>query len=174
MMAVDCENNVITRSTIVKIKDKNSPLKGQLGEIRAMHKELLYIWVKNTLLSQSNGFYCTHAKNVLNAGAQHLKEANQAAGISIGDNQAHLDRNKKESLLRNQLVIISKGPLKGYKGSIIFANETVAEVHIHAHGAKYSIPRSDIFIVFNEMDGVRIQQNALDQPMRISFDDAAN
>lgn len=126
-----------------------------------MHKEVLFIWVKNTLLSHSNGFYCTHAKNVLNAGAQHLKEANLAAGISIGENQAHLDRNKKEGLLRNQLVIISKGPLKGYKGSIVFANETVAEVHVHAQCAKYTIPRSDIFIVFNEMDGLRIQQNAL-------------
>jgi hypothetical protein len=101
MMAVDCENNVITRGTIVKIKDKNSPLRGQLGEIRAMHKEVLFLWVKNTLLSKSNGFYCTQAKLVLNAGAQHLKEANQAAGISVGDNQAHLDRNKKEGLLRN-------------------------------------------------------------------------
>ena len=132
MVATDCENNVITRGTIIKIRDKNSPLKGQLGEIRAMHKEILFVWIKNTMLSKSNGFYCTQAKQVLNAGAQHLKEANMAAGISMGENQAHLDRNKKEPLLRNQLVIISKGPLKGYKGSIVFANETMAEVHVHA------------------------------------------
>lgn len=62
MVATDCENNVITRGTIIKIRDKNSPLKGQLGEIRAMHKEVLYVWIKNTMLSKSNGFYCTHAK----------------------------------------------------------------------------------------------------------------
>ena len=28
MVATDCENNVITRGTIIKIRDKNSPLKG--------------------------------------------------------------------------------------------------------------------------------------------------
>jgi hypothetical protein len=60
----------------VRIKDKNSPLKGQLGEIRAMYKEVLFVWIKNSMLSKSNGFYCVHAKHVLNAGAQHLKEAN--------------------------------------------------------------------------------------------------
>jgi len=71
------------------------------------------------------------------------------------------------------LVIITKGPLKGYKGSVVFANETVAEVHVHSRCAKVAVPRQDIFILYNEMEGMRIQQNA-NLPVQLSFDEAAN
>jgi len=100
-MAVDSENNVITRATIVKIRDRNSPMRGQLGEIRAMFKDILFLWIKNTMLQNSNGFFCVKAKQVINAGAQHLKEANEMAGLNPGENQANLDKQKKDSLLRN-------------------------------------------------------------------------
>ena len=61
MQAVDWDNNVITRFSIIKIIDKSSPLKGQLGEIRAISKDTLFVWIKNSVLSNSNGFYCVKA-----------------------------------------------------------------------------------------------------------------
>ena len=66
------------------------------------------------------------------------------------------DRQRKDSTLRNQLVIITKGTLKGYKGTVVFANETIAEVHIHSKCQKVIVPREDIFIVQNVMEGMVI------------------
>lgn len=172
-MATDSENNVITKGTIVKIRDRNSPLRGQLGEIRAMFKDVLYLWIKNTMLQNSNGFYCVTSKQVINAGAQHLKEVNESIGLAADEIQANLDRQRRDTLLRNQLVLISRGPLKGYKGSVVFANEEKAEVHIHSKCMKITVPRQDIFILYNEMEGLRIQQNA-NIPVHLSFDEAAN
>ena len=51
-------NNAIARYTIVKIKDRASPLYNQIGDIRALYKDFLFIWIKNPILSNSNGFYC--------------------------------------------------------------------------------------------------------------------
>lgn len=45
---------------------------------------------------------------------------------------------------------------------------------IHSKCEKYSVPVKDLFIVFNEMDGIRIQQNDMNQPVHLSFDEAAN
>lgn len=70
--------------------------------------------------------------------------------------------------------MVTCGPLKGYKGTVINANETTAYVHIHSKCEKYSVPVKDLFIVFNEMDGIRIQQNDMNQPVHLSFDEAAN
>ena len=49
----------------------------------------------------------------------------------------------------------------------------MAEVHVHSRGTKVPVPRQDIFILYNEMEGMRIQQNA-NLPVHLSFDDAAN
>lgn len=66
---VDCGNNAIARHSIVKIKDKRCPLLNQIGDIRALYKDFLFLWIKNPILANSNGFYCVTAKQVLNAGA---------------------------------------------------------------------------------------------------------
>ena len=55
---IDCDNNAIARMTYVKIKDKNDPMKGHLGEIRQLFKNTVYLWMKSPLLTNSNGFYC--------------------------------------------------------------------------------------------------------------------
>lgn len=140
-VATDSENNVITRGTMVKIRDRSSPLRGQLGEIRAMFKDVLYLWIKNTMLQNSNGFYCVTSKQVISAGAQHLKEVNESLGLAADDIQANLDRQRRDSLLRNALVQLTRGPLKGYKGAVVFANEEKVEVHIHSKNMKITVPR---------------------------------
>lgn len=93
MVSIDMENNVLSRNTIVKIRDKSDPMYGQIGEIRSLFKDTLFLWIKNNQLSNSNGFYCVTSKQVINAGAQHLKEANALAGVNQGDGlEANLDK----------------------------------------------------------------------------------
>ncbi len=45
-------------------------------------------------MTNSNGFFSIKQNQVINAGAQHLKDANMLAGIapSIGEGQANPDR----------------------------------------------------------------------------------
>lgn len=173
-MATDSQNNVITKSTLVKIRDPTSPLRGQLGEIRAMFKNVLFLWIKNTMLQNSNGFYCVTTNQVVNAGAQHLKEVNASLGLPSDDVQANQDKPRRDELLRRgQLVLLTCGALKGYKGSIVSANEEKAEVQVHSKYCKVIVPRSEIFIIYNEMEALRIQGNAA-IPVALSFDEAAN
>lgn len=124
------------------------------------------------MLCNSNGFYCVKARQVRNAGAQHLKEANELLGINPMAAQAYTDKERKDYELRNQLVMITRGHLKGYKGNVVSANETSAEIHVHSKGAKILVPRSDIQLIMNEMEGMRYQQNN-NMPVYLSFDEAA-
>lgn len=84
--AVDSENNVISRGTLIKIKSREDPMRGQLGEVKAIHRDTLFVWIKNSLLIKSNGFYTVKVKQVINAGAKHLQEENEAAGFSLNEN----------------------------------------------------------------------------------------
>jgi hypothetical protein len=76
-------------------------------------------------------------------------------------------------LLRNHAVIITRGPLKGYRGTVISANENFAEVHVHSRCEKFAISRDDLQELFNANEGLRVQNNA-NGPAYISFDEAAN
>ena len=158
---IDCENNVISRMTYVKVKDKASPMRGQMGEIRQLFKNTLFLWMKSPLLTHSNGFYCTQACHVINAGAQHLKEANRTAGLAPtgGDCQANPDRQIRDREMRNAIVIVTKGPLKGLKGQVTFANETHAEVHILSRNQKVMMERALLQTVYGD-GGMHIRTNA--------------
>jgi len=171
---IDCDNNVIARSTLVKIKDRQDPLFGQLGEIKALFRDCLFVWIKNSLLVKTNGIYCIRSKQVINAGATHMKEANENAGIDVHEYQANPDRQKKDSLLRGHTVSITRGHLKGYRGTVVSANETFAEVHVHSKCAKFAIARADLYIIHNAMEGMRIDNNGAHVPVHLSFDEAAN
>lgn len=146
---------------------------GNLGEIKAVYRDLLFVWIKNQALMQSNGYYCVKAKHVVNAGAKHLKEANEAAGLNVNEHLAVPDKNRKDSCLRGHAVIVTKGPLKGHRGTVISANETFAEVHVHSKCEKFAISRNDLQVLYNAMEGLRVQANA-NAPAYISFDEAAN
>ena len=75
--------------------------------------------------------------------------------------------------MRNQTVIVTRGQLKGYKGTVLTANEIEAQVHVHSKSYKVILPIEDLFIVYNDMEGVHIQQNN-NVPVYLSFDEAAN
>jgi transcription elongation factor len=84
------------------------------------------------------------------------------AGINVGDGlEANIDRMERDTALRDKTVMVTKGPLKGYKGTVSYANETMAHVHIHSKCEKFTVPIKDIFIVFNDSDFSRIQSNAM-------------
>jgi len=95
--AIDSDNTVISRGTLIRITNRDHPMKGQLGEIRAVQRDTLFIWIKSSLLMKSNGVYCVKVKDVKNAGAKHLREANEAAGLDDDENQAVPDRQKRDS-----------------------------------------------------------------------------
>ena len=79
------------------------------------------------------------------------------------------DRQVRDSLMRNQLVMISKGPLKGLKGTVLFANETHAEVHIHSRNIKAMFERD---LLQSAQVGTFVRAND-SLPMQLSFDEAA-
>lgn len=168
---VDCDNNVVSRGTYVKVRDRTSPMYGKMGEIRALFKNTLFLWMKSPALTHSNGIFSATTTQVINAGAQHLKDANKTAGLSLGgEGQANPDRQQRDSMLRNQLVIITKGALKGLKGNVTFANETHAEVHIHSRNQKLMLERQHI----QEIRGGSMMIRAAESlPMALSFDEAA-
>lgn len=176
-VCVDSENNVLAKGTLVRIRGKQNPLRGHIGEIRQLFKQTLFIWIKTPLLSNSNGFYSVHCSSVINAGAQHLKEVNQLAGLAPADGvfdvQANPDRQQRDNTLRSSLVLIKSGAMKGLKGTVLHANETEACVHVHCKGARVMVERQNIEAVYGNRGGMYIQQNA-DLPMQLSFDEAAN
>lgn len=172
---VDSEKNVVSKFTLIKIRDRNDPMRGQLGEVRALYHNTLFVWIKNSLLVKTNGIYAVTPQQVVNAGAQHMKEANELAGlVPYSDNQAHPDR-KIQARMRGEQVLITKGHLKGFRGSVMTANESTAEVHVHAKCKKFVIQRADLQVVYNPNEGMRVQQgNAANVPMHVGFDEAAN
>ena len=68
------------------------------------------------------------------------------------------------------MVVVSQGALKGLKGTITFANETHAEVHILSRNQKTMLPRDQLENVHG--DGMQIRRGD-SLPMRLSFDEAA-
>ena len=49
----------------------------------------------------------------------------------------------------------------------------MVEVHVHSKCCKVSVPREQIFVIFNEMDGIRMEQHDR-APVYMSFEEAAN
>ena len=100
-VTTDQDRNVISRFTIVKIKDPTNPMHKQIGEVRSMFKDTLYLWIKSPNLVQSNGFYCVSAKSVVNAGAQLLKQPNTENQGAL-ETIANIDRRgRAEGLMKN-------------------------------------------------------------------------
>jgi len=69
-------------------------------------------------------------------------------------------------------VFISKGPLKGYKGKVIYADETSATLQVFAkNNQSVSLPRDHLCFVTDTTAPLRMQSDA---PIQISFDEAMN
>ena len=94
----------------------------------------------------------------------------------MGD--ANFLKNKQDRRIRDrkaagQTVFVSKGPLKGYKGKIVVADEVQATVQIFAKNNKsVTLPRE--MINFIQDDSAPIRSHYEGGPMAVSFDEAMN
>lgn len=69
-----------------------------------------------------------------------------------------------------QTVFIVKGPLKGYKGRIVFADAESATIHIFAKdNQQVTVSRDAISSIADETAAYRMVDQG---PMQISFDEA--
>jgi ribosomal protein L24 len=74
--------------------------------------------------------------------------------------------------VRGMTVYISRGDLKGYRGKVVRANETEAQVQVFAKGNMVvTLSREEICPVFDDTAPMRLEANA---PIMISFDQAMN
>ena len=86
--------------------------------------------------------------------------------------QGKLDKRIKDARARGQIVFVSRGPLKGYKGKVVYADEVSATVQIFAKGNQsVTLPRDQISWILDSSAPLRMQSDA---PMAISFDEAMN
>lgn len=129
---VDRYHNAIGMRTLVKPLEKG-PFKDCIGEVRAIYKNILFIWFYKSpnphLLRESNGHRAFKTHEVINAGHELL-------GSAQADYQAQNDcfiagkpdRKAIDREVRGMTVYISCGDLKGYRGKVISANEI--ECHV--------------------------------------------
>jgi transcription elongation factor len=81
-----------------------------------------------------------------------------------------LDRRKKDLKATGQTIYIVRGPLKGYKGRIVFADDFSATIQIFAKGnIQVTVDRDAITSIQDDTQAMRLQDQA---PMQISFDEA--
>ena len=83
-----------------------------------------------------------------------------------------MDKRIVDRKAKGTTVFITRGPLKGYKGKIVHADEIQAKVEIFAKSNQtVLVPKDAICSIFDSSVPLRMQQDA---PMQISFDEAMN
>ena len=163
--------------TIVKPCDVKSPFYNCLGEVRAIYKDSLFLFFAKThqqhLLRETNNYFAIKAGQVVNVGHEQIAEKNSRlieAAEQQGFLAGRLDKRIKDRKATGQTIYIARGPLKGYKGKIIFADEFSATIQIFAKGnIQVTLDRDAITSIQDDTQAMRLQDQA---PMQISFDEA--
>lgn len=134
----DKYHNTVTMRTLVKPIDKG-PFFGCPAEVRAIYKDTLFVLVKQStnmhLLRETHGIFAVKSHQVVNAGFELIDEAftkNNEGADDFCFQQGKLDRRITDKHAKGQTVFVSRGPLKGYKGKIIYADEVSATVQVFA------------------------------------------
>lgn len=127
-VVTDKYHNQISMRTMVKPIDPQSPFFGVQGEVKGIHKDTLFLLYRKAdnlhLLRSSNGFYAIKAHQVINSGYNLIDNANKMNQYNTLEVvQSKLDRRIKDVKAINQVVFVTRGPLKGYKGVVIYADE---------------------------------------------------
>ena len=127
------------------------------------------------LLRDSHGYFAFKTFEIVNSGYDLIDKElteQQKQADDLGLLQGKSDRRIPDRKARGATVFISRGPLKGYKGKIVKADEVQAQVQIFAKGNQtVLVPRDAISSIFDSSMPLRMQQDA---PMQISFDEAMN
>ena len=83
------------------------------------------------MLREKNNFYAIRASQVVNAGHDLIAQNDSAftrAAEEFGFKAGKQDRRQRDVKATGQTVFIARGPLKGYKGKIVFADEVSATI----------------------------------------------
>ena len=141
LVCTDKFQNVIGMRTVVKVVEQDSPFFNQLGEIRAIHKNQLFLLFSRTpnqhLLRDKNNYFAVKTHQVVNAGHEQItahKTMLDDFAEEFGFKHGKLDRRQKDFKAAGQTVFIQRGQLKGYKGRIVYADEITATIQIYAKG----------------------------------------
>jgi len=139
-VVMDKYHNVCTVRTIIKPVEKG-PFYGCLGEVRAISKDQLFVLFTKSpnlhLLRESHGYYAIKAHQLVNSGYDLIDRAHseqQSIANDLGLQQGKTDKRIVDKKARGTTVFITRGPLKGYKGKIVHADEVQAKVEIFAKG----------------------------------------
>lgn len=177
-VVTDKFHNSITMGTIVKPLEKG-PFFGCLGEIRGIFKTQLFIRFRTCpnihLLRDSHGYLAIKTHQVINAAFDEIDQGHRnKAGHSEqrGFILNKLDRKIQDRKAIGQTVFISKGNLKGYKGKVVYADETTAILEVFAkNNQTVTVPRDHMSFITDTTAPLRMQSDA---PIQISFDEAMN
>lgn len=128
-VVTDKYHNAVTMRTLVKPVEKG-PFLGCPCEVRAIHKDNLFVLVKQStnmhIVRQTNGILAIKCHQIVNAGFELVDDAFTKANEGADDllfQQGKLDKRVKDKLAVGKTVFVSRGPLKGYKGKIVHADE---------------------------------------------------
>ena len=162
-IVMDKYHNTVSLRTIVKPIEKG-PFYGCLGEVRAVFKNQLFVLFKKSpnlhLLRESHGYFAIKAHQLVNSGYDLIDRAHseqQSIADEFGLQQGKSDRRIPDRKARGATVFISRGPLKGYKGKIVKADEVQAQVQIFAKGNQtVLVPRDAICSIFDSSVPLRM------------------
>lgn len=104
-VVADKYHNTVTLRSTVKPIEKESPFFGTAGEVRAIYKDILFLFFRKAenlhLLRESNGFSAVKAHNVVNSGFELIDQAHRSQMNTQGFQQAKLDRRIKDRKMIN-------------------------------------------------------------------------
>ena len=102
---------------------------------------MAYVWSKR-LSKEHNGYYCVKAKDLIIAGEEFVKKAqnDNFKQLVIGSQ----DKKIKDKRLNKSYVVICKGPMKGLKARVISANDINVNLEICINGKKVILPRGEV------------------------------
>ena len=107
--------------------------------MKAIYKNQLFVLFKKSpnlhLLRESHGYFAFKTFEIINSGYDLIdKELTDQQNVAddLGIHTGKSDRRIPDKKARGATVFISRGPLKGYKGKIVKADEVQAQVQIFA------------------------------------------
>ena len=105
LIVADKYHNQVTLRTIVKPVDKCSPFFGTPGEVRAIHKDNLFILIRKAdnlhLLRNMNGIYAVKSHEVINSGFELIDTANKKGLQAVDVMHGKLDKRIKDKKATN-------------------------------------------------------------------------
>lgn len=138
----DSKGFVIQIDDPVKVVSKHSPFYEQVGIIKNMVKNQLFLW-STKFMGQSNGIFVENCNKVRIQG-HDIIEKEQARPEYVGARQpVNQNRIQRDKLL-NKKVIIQRGQFKGHIGRCTHVNGDQASIELSIRAKKVNLPVKDL------------------------------